>query len=227
MTNISCIDLILIGRNNAKLKIIADDLGVRNPKANISIQTTDFMDTTSVKNLTDELCRNQMPDITLIAFGSLPDQQESQNDLEKCQEALAVNGLMPALFAEAFANHLEKVQKGTLAIISSVAGDRGRKSNYIYGSAKGLINRYAQGLQHRFAASAVNIVLIKPGPTDTPMTAAMKEQGLRLASVEDVAQTIVTGISKGKSCIYAPAKWSLIMMIIRHLPGFIFNKLNI
>lgn len=221
------VDIWLIARNKTKLDIIASDLEVRNPKAQISTRTLDFAELAAIKNLADDLCRDSVPDITLIAFGSLPEQQDCQDSLEKCQEALVVNGLLPVLCMEAFAIHLERANKGTLAVIGSVAGDRGRKSNYVYGSAKGLINRYVQGLQHRFAKSAVQAVLIKPGPTDTPMTSTMKAKGLRLANVEDVAQIIVAGIGKGKPVIYAPAKWSLIMMIIRHLPGFIFNKLNI
>lgn len=221
------VDIFLVARNKIKLDVIADDLRVRNPNAQISTHTTDFAELASIKDLTDGLCRDRVPDITLIAFGSLPEQQDCQNNLDQCQEALTVNGILPALFIEAFANHLERANKGTLAIIGSVAGDRGRKSNYVYGAAKGLISRYVQGLQHRFATSQVKVVLIKPGPTDTPMTSAMKAKGLRLANVGDVAQAIVTGINKGTPVIYAPAKWGLIMMIVRHLPGFIFNKLNI
>ena len=108
-----------------------------------------------------------------------------------------------------------------------MAGDRGRKSNYVYGAAKGLVTRYAQGMQHRFAGTGVKVVLIKPGPTDTPMTAHLKSQGAKLASVEDVAGQIVDAIERGHTTTYAPRKWALIMMIIRHLPAQIFNKLNI
>jgi hypothetical protein len=108
-----------------------------------------------------------------------------------------------------------------------VAGDRGRKSNYVYGAAKGLVTRYAQGLQHRFAGSGVKVVLIKPGPTDTPMTANFKSKGAKLAPVGDVANQIVDSIELGRVLIYTPRKWKLIMMIIKHLPFAIFKKLNI
>ena len=116
---------------------------------------------------------------------------------------------------------------GTLAIIGSVAGDRGRKSNYIYGAAKGLVARYAQGLQHRLANTNVKVVLIKPGPTDTPMTALQKQEGMKLAKVDDVAAMIVNGIARGKPVIYAPGKWALIMMVVRHIPSAVFNRINI
>jgi hypothetical protein len=114
-----------------------------------------------------------------------------------------------------------------LALIGSVAGDRGRKSNYVYGAAKGMVTRYAQGLQHRFAGSAVKVVLIKPGPTDTPMTTHLKAQGAKLTPVEEVAKGIVDAINRGQAVAYVPGKWRLIMWVIRHLPGFVFNKLNI
>jgi hypothetical protein len=122
---------------------------------------------------------------------------------------------------------MEKAGKGTLAIIGSVAGDRGRKSNYVYGAAKGLVARYAQGLQHRLAHSAVKVVLIKPGPTDTPMTAHLKASGVRLADAGCVATLIVRAIKSGKPVVYAPRKWGLIMYIIIHMPWIIFKKMDV
>ncbi len=140
---------------------------------------------------------------------------------------MEINGVSPALWAEVFAQYMEKANHGTIALISSVAGDRGRKSNYIYGAAKGLVTRYAQGLHHRFAGTNIKVVLIKPGPTDTPMTVSLKNQGVKLASVEEVAKQIVEGIAIGKRVIYTPRRWRLIMMVIQHIPTFIFNKINI
>ena len=124
----------------------------------------------------------------------------------------------------AFAGHMAKLNKGSIALIGSVAGDRGRKSNYVYGAAKGMVALYAQGLQHRFAGTGVHVTLVKPGPTDTPMTAGMKG---KFASAEEVAKMITLGIESKIAVIYAPSKWWLIMTVIRHLPSFIFNKLNI
>ncbi len=222
------VELVLVGRNLSKLEAIASDLGVRSPQSSISSQVVDFTNPLEIQVLTDEICTKQgVPDIVLIAHGSLPDQQSCQTDLEQVAEALNINGLSPALFAEAFANKMQKVGKGTIAIIGSVAGDRGRKSNYVYGAAKGLLNRYAQGMQHRFAGTGVSIVLIKPGPTDTPMTADLKSTGAKLASAEEVAELIVEGVEQGKPEVYAPKKWALIVTVIRHLPKFVFNKMNI
>src|SRR5690554_8070915 len=100
------------------------------------------------------------------------------------------------MFAEAFAKQMAPLDHGHIALIGSVAGDRGRKSNYVYGAAKGLVDRYAQGLRHRLAGSGVQVVLIKPGPTDTPMTAALKARGAKLVPVEQVARVIVDGDRK-------------------------------
>ncbi|MEN6584585.1 MAG: SDR family NAD(P)-dependent oxidoreductase, partial [Sulfuricella sp.] len=135
--------------------------------------------------------------------------------------------ISPVLYAEAFAKHMAKAGHGALALIGSVAGDRGRKSNYVYGAAKGMVTRYAQGLQHRFAGTDVKIVLIKPGPTDTPMTAHLKNRGAKLAPVEDVAKKIVGAVERGQAVAYAPGKWGFIMWVIRHIPAVIFNKSNL
>ena len=101
---------------------------------------------------------------------------------------------------------MQKAKMGTLAVISSVAGDRGRKSNYVYGAAKGLVSRYIEGLQHRLANSGVNVILIKPGPTNTPMTAHLKNNGPKLANPKDVAKQIVAGVECGLEVLYVPRK---------------------
>ena len=221
------VDLTLVGRDLGKTERVATDLCVRSPQAVIRVLEANFIDPLAIGQLVDGIVAEGAVHTVLIAHGSLPDQTVCQQDLMVCHEALTVNGISPVLFAEAFAGHMEKNNHGTLVIIGSVAGDRGRKSNYVYGAAKGLVARYAQGLQHRFAGTGVKVVLIKPGPTDTPMTAHLKQQGGNLAHVEDVAQLVVKGTNQGKPVVYAPDKWALIMMIIRHLPNLIFNKMKI
>lgn len=225
--NNAVVDLTLVGRDSDKTERVAADLRVRSPQSPIRVLEANFIDPVAIGQLVREITADGPVHTVLIAHGSLPDQAACQQDLTACHDALTVNALSPVLFAEAFAGSMEKNNRGTLAIIGSVAGDRGRKSNYVYGAAKGLVARYAQGLQHRLASTGVKVVLIKPGPTDTPMTAHIKEQGGDLASAEAVAQSIVQGIDQGKPVIYAPAKWMLIMMIIRHLPRFIFNRMDI
>jgi decaprenylphospho-beta-D-erythro-pentofuranosid-2-ulose 2-reductase len=218
------VSLVLVGRDTER---VAADLRVRAPAAQIEALACDHADASAIAALVGRIASGGVIDIALIAHGTLPEQQQCQTDLVACQNALAVNGVSPVLFAEAFAALMQRENKGNLAIIGSVAGDRGRKSNYAYGAAKGLVSRYAQGLQHRFAGTAVRVTLIKPGPTDTPMTAHLKQSGAKLANVEQVALAIVNAIEAGKATVYAPAKWALIMLIIRHLPSWVFNKLNI
>ena len=221
------VDLVLIGRDAARVARVAADLAVRSPQSAIEVVTTDFLDEVTLAETVNAVCGAGVPNTVLIAHGSLPDQQDCQSRLTACREALEVNGVSPVLFAEAFAAHMQAAGRGALVIIGSVAGDRGRKSNYVYGAAKGMVARYAQGLQHRLAGSGVKVVLVKPGPTATPMTAHMVGEGPAMASVEEVARCIVEGVAKGKTQIYAPGKWWLIMMVIRHLPAFVFNRMNI
>lgn len=221
------LDLTLIGRDVNRIERVAADLSARSPESDIHVTQVDFLDTVAIQAAVDEIAKPNAIDIVLIAHGSLPEQEVCQNDLQACRDALEINGISPLLFAEAFAKHMAKANSGTLVLLGSVAGDRGRKSNYVYGSAKGLVTRYAQGLQHRFAGTGVKVVLVKPGPTDTPMTAHLKAQGAKLTPVEEIARNIVEGAKHGQSVVYAPPKWKLIMLIIQHLPNFIFHKLNI
>jgi hypothetical protein len=221
------IDLSLVGRDATRTEAVAMDLRVRSPLSKVSVATTNFLDPLAIRSLADSMVSQGHVDVVLIAHGSLLEQSQCESDLSICRESLELNGVSPVLFAEAFARHMYPADQGTIALIGSVAGDRGRKSNYVYGAAKGLVTRYAQGLQHRFAGTQVKIVLIKPGPTDTPMTAQLKTQGAKLAPVESVAKTIVSAIAAGQAVVYVPGKWALIMWVIRHMPPFVFNKLNI
>lgn len=220
-------EMILVGRDLEKLERAAADLRVRTPATSVSCIEAGFSDPARIQAVADQACTDRKVDIVLIAHGSLPSQESCQHDLGQCREALEINGISPVLFAEAFAHHLQKAGSGTLAIIGSVAGERGRKSNYVYGAAKGLVSRYAQGLQHRLAATNVKVVLVKPGPTDTPMTAQLKREGRRLAPAADVATRIVSAVERGRSTTYAPWTWGPIMMVIRHLPRFVFNRMDI
>ncbi len=220
----------LVGRDPERLARIAADLAVRAPATRIdTLAQGSATDPQAISELVQQLCADTPVDIALIAHGLLPDQAQCEQDLSANAQALALNGASPALYAEAFVSHMQRAGRGTVAVIGSVAGDRGRKSNYVYGAAKGLVTRYMQGLQHRLALqkSPVRAVLIKPGPTDTPMTAHLKAQGARLAPVQNVAQDIVRAIDAGKPVAYAPGKWALIMLVIRHLPRLIFNRMDI
>lgn len=222
-------DLTLVGRDAQRIERVANDLRVRSPESEIRIFQTELLSPVEIDTAVENIFVLGRVDIVLIAHGFLPEQADCQTNLQACRDALEINGISPVLYAEAFARHMAMADHGKIALIGSVAGDRGRKSNYVYGAAKGLVTRYAQGLQHRFAGTGVKIVLIKPGPTDTPMTAHLKNKGTRLSPVADVAKIIVDAIDSDKAVasIYAPSKWRLIMLILQHLPASIFNKINI
>lgn len=221
-------DLVLIGRNETKLQRVASDLAVRSPASGIEIIAMDFLDESAIRDTVAATCTPHAPDLVLIAQGSLPDQAECQSNLTFCRDALEINGVSPVLFTETFVTHLQSAG-GIIVVIGSVAGDRGRQSNYVYGAAKGMVTRYVQGLQHRLALSdsALKVILVKPGPTATPMTAHLTAQGQVMAHVEDVAQAIVHGVSQAKPVLYVPKKWWFIMMVVRHLPKFLLHRSNI
>ena len=220
-------NLVLVVRDLERAKPLVADLLVRSPESSVEIITCNFIDPSAIRDLVREIAKSGPIDIVLIAQGTLPDQLDCENDLLLSNDTLVINGVSPCLFAEAFANAMQGQTRGNIAIIGSVAGDRGRKSNYVYGAAKGLVARYAEGMQHRFAATGIRVSLIKPGPTATAMTAKLRENGLKCASADSVAQDIILGIDKGQAVIYTPKKWQLIMLVVRHIPAVIFNKLNI
>jgi len=221
----AAVDIVLLGRDLVRVSRVATDLRVRSPHSSVTAHEVNFLDPAGITVLAQKLASEKAIDVVLIAHGNLPDQTECQHDVALARDALEINGVSPVLFAEAFAHQMEQVGRGTIAIIGSVAGDRGRKTNYVYGAAKGMVERYVQGLQHRFAHSKITIVLIKPGPTATPMTAHLPQRGM--ATAQAVASRIVAAIASGTPVVYVPAKWAVIMMVIRHLPRAIFNKLNI
>ncbi|KQQ06165.1 MULTISPECIES: SDR family NAD(P)-dependent oxidoreductase [unclassified Rathayibacter] len=215
---------LLVGRDSARLEKLAADLRVRFPTAALSVSAVDLTDPADISSVVESSLEGGAPDTVLIAHGAMTTQEEASADLAVARDVLVVTGVSVALWMEAYANALTS---GTIGVIGSVAGDRGRKTNYVYGSAKGLVERFAQGLQHRLAGSRLSVVLIKPGPTDTPMTASMKQSGASLASVESVAKDVAAAMSAGRAVAYAPVKWRVIMTVIKALPAPIFNRLNI
>ena len=221
------INLTLVGLDASRTKSIADDLKVRSPGSAITVVSGNLVEPESIQRLVNQILKDGNADCALIAHGSLADQSACQQDLALTAEELSINGISPVLFAEAIASSMVRAGHGTLGVIGSVAGDRGRKSNYVYGAGKGMITRYVQGLQHRLAGTEVAVILIKPGPTRTPMTAHLGDSGPSLADVAKVAATIVSGMEKRRSIVYAPRRWWVIMLVIRHLPRFIFNRMDI
>lgn len=218
-------DFVLMARDTAKLEKIAADLKVRGAKS-AALVAPEFFDPAAIKAFADTTAADGPVDIILIAHGWMPLGQDTL-DIASAEQVLQINAVSPVLFAEAFAGPFAQARHGTIAIIGSVAGDVTRRANYIYGGAKALLTRYAQGLDHRLFRTGVKVVLIKPGPTDTAMTTHMKQAGQRLATPEQVARITVDAIRRGKHEVYAPGLWRYIMLIVRHLPRPILNRLPI
>lgn len=218
--------LYLTGRDDARLQVIAEDLRARGA-AHVYTQRLDVADHSQHASCIDS-ANTQLHglDIVLIAHGTLPDQTACEADVDQALQEIDVNGLSVVALMTRAANALAQQSSGTLAVISSVAGDRGRASNYVYGSAKALVSTFASGLRQRMVKSGVNVLTIKPGFVDTPMTAAFKK-GALWAQPDTVARTIVTAIDRGRAEIYVPGFWYFIMWVIRHIPTAIFKRLSL
>ena len=214
----------LVGRDATRLADVGRDLQVRSPNSQVHVHALDILDREAVDTLIAELA-TQPIDLALIAHGTLPDQQAAQSDRALAQNSLLVNGNSVVLMAESLVAAMDPRRSASIVILGSVAGDRGRKSNYIYGTAKAMVATHAAGLQHRLASTAIRVVLVKPGPTATPMTSALGMS--RLADPAAVAADIVRGVERGAAVIYTPRIWQVIMLVIRHLPAVVFNRINL
>lgn len=222
--------LFLVGRNAERLQIIADDLRVRG-------QTQGTQVAAWVMDATDIAAHSAMfeaahtflgpLDAALIAHGTLPDQKACEASVETTLAEIAGNGVSVVALATGLANLFEQQGRGCLAAIGSVAGDRGRQSNYTYGAAKALVDRYFEGLRNRLVPKGVSVLLIKPGFVDTPMTAALAKGGPLWATPQQVAEKIVQAMDSGRQVLYTPWFWRWIMLIIRHIPESIFVRLKL
>ena len=217
--------MVLAGRNSAKLEAIAADLKLRGA-ANVRSVTGDLADSTAQDAIFAALSGDGAFDIVLIAYGTLGDQAASQDDPTATAAMLHGNFISVTGWLIRCTN-LMRAKGGTIAVISSVAGDRGRRSNYVYGAAKGALSRYIEGLQHRFAGTALRVIDIRPGFVDTPMTAGITKDGPLWTRPEQVARDIQRAIAKGSPLVYTPWFWRFIMLIIRNLPRTIFNRMSV
>jgi decaprenylphospho-beta-D-erythro-pentofuranosid-2-ulose 2-reductase len=219
--------LFLVGRNDVHLQAIADDLKVRGaPRA--AIATLDVADFSAHQTVLDAAERELGGlDIALIAHGTLSDQNDCQASVETLRREFDINAVSVMALLTVLANNFVARKQGTLAVISSVAGDRGRQSNYVYGSAKAAVSTFLSGLRQRLAKANVNVLTIKPGFVDTPMTAAIANKGALWAKPDRIAAGIVRAIDKRKSVVYLPWFWNPIMLVIKFIPEPIFKKLKL
>ena len=218
--------LFLVARNQEKLNSLQKDLSVRG-----AVKVSSYlMDANDFKSHSTMLENAEVTldgiDTVLIAHGTLSNQKKCEQDVELTIQEINTNSLSAISLLTDIANRFEAKGKGTIAVISSVAGDRGRSSNYVYGSAKAMLTTFTSGLRQRLYKSNIAVVTIKPGFIDTPMTAAFKK-GRLWAHSSEVAKAIVSAIDKGSDEVYVPAFWSGIMLTIKLIPNGIFKKMNL
>lgn len=219
-------ELFLVGRNQERLNSVTKDLKVRGaPKVNSYCMDANNFDQ-HLSMLDKAFSVLGTIDIVLIAHGTLSNQKECEQSIDLTIQEIKTNALSVIALLTHLANRFKKQGVGTIAVISSVAGDRGRASNYVYGSAKAMVTTFTSGLRQRLYKSGVSVVTIKLGFVDTPMTAEFKK-GLLWAKPVAVAVKIDKIISKKINEIYVPKFWWVIMKIIKAIPDFIFKSMKL
>jgi decaprenylphospho-beta-D-erythro-pentofuranosid-2-ulose 2-reductase len=218
--------IYLVGRNNAKLAAIAADLSVRG-SPRVAFEVLDANDLVAHEPMLEraDTFLGGM-DKVVIAHGTLSDQAACEDSVSLTMQELKTNGLSVVALLTRIANLLAQRRMGSITVISSVAGDRGRRSNYVYGSAKALVTAFLSGLRQRLRESGVNVITVKPGFVDTPMTASFKK-GALWAKPESVAAGIVRAIDRRSHVVYLPRFWWAIMLIIKSIPEGIFARLKL
>ena len=217
-------ELTLIARNADELDRIAADARVRGAPL-VATVIGDLTDTAFIKETVGAM---NVPRVALVAYGSLTDSARADSDATYLANELTANFTSAALWAQTLAERMaaDSANGGTIAVISSVAGDRGRGSNHAYGAAKAGLTAFCSGLRARMAARRVHVVTVKPGFIDSPMTAHVAKKGALWATPETIAKGIVNAIDKKRDVVYLPGFWRLIMLIITHVPEGIFKRLK-
>jgi len=218
-------DLYLVARNKESLQKFILELNYIN-SSQINFYHMDLNDLDNHSKMLDaaETVLTNI-DIILIAHGTLSEQKICEQNVDKTILEIKTNVLSVVSLLTLIANRFEKKKSGTIAVLSSVAGDRGRASNYVYGSAKAMITEFMSGLRQRLHKFNIAVITIKPGFVDTPMTAQFKK-GFLWTEPATIAKKIVCAIDSKKEELYVPAFWWIIMKIIRAIPNIIFKRFN-
>ncbi len=218
--------LYLVGRNPERLAAVATDARTRGA-ARVEHEAVDLDDLAGHEALVERAASALGGlDGVLLAHGILGDQEEAQRSYAEAEKVLRTNFLSAVSLLTPLANRFEAQRAGTLVVISSVAGDRGRQSNYVYGASKGALSIFLQGLRNRLTRAGVAVVTVKPGFVDTPMTAAMKKNPL-FASPERVARGLLHAAEAGRDEVYLPGFWAPIMFGIRSIPERVFKRMKL
>ena len=217
---------LLAGRDPVRLGIVRDDLLVRGA-AKVVPFAIDLTEVPRLPALLDA-AEGELGgiDLLLVAHGCLPDQQACESSVDETLRAIDVNFSSAVALLTLAASRMERGGTGTIVVISSVAGDRGRASNYVYGSAKAGLTAFVSGLRGRLSRSGVRVVTVKPGFVDTPMTAHLAKSPL-FASARSVGEGVHRAARGGRDVVYLPWWWALVMLVVKHVPERIFKKLKI
>lgn len=219
-------NLFLVARNIDKLTTIADDLKVRGAKR-VDTYLLDFTELEQQQTMFDAACATLGTiDILLIAHGTLGDQQRCEQSVTETLQELNNNAISVIALLTIAANYFEQQRRGCIAVITSVAGDRGRPSNYVYGTAKAAVSAFLQGLRARLNKAGVAVVTVKPGFVDTPMTASIRKN-LLFASAHSVGEGTYQAMQRRHDVVYLPRFWRPIMFIVRSIPERIFKRLSL
>jgi decaprenylphospho-beta-D-erythro-pentofuranosid-2-ulose 2-reductase len=219
-------ELLLIARSSQRLAEIQADLLIRGARE-VWTYSADLSSIQQHAAIFD-FARITLPgfDTVLLAYGSMHPQKDSETSVDILLEELQVNFVSAAAILTLFAADLEQRREGCLAAITSVAGDRGRRSNFVYGSAKGGLSLFLQGLRSRLHAAGVRVITLKPGPVQTPMTDHLPNSG-RFADPEQVARDIVRTLERrSPDVVYTPKMWRYVMTAVRHIPETVFKRLS-
>lgn len=219
-------EMLLIARSSQRLATLQTDLLARGAKQ-VLICDADLSSIQHHAGIVD-FVRCSFPgfDTVFLAYGSMHDQKDSEASVDILLDELNVNFVSACAILTLFAAELEYRRTGCIAAITSVAGDRGRRSNYIYGAAKGALSLFLQGLRSRLHPAGVKVITIKPGPVQTPMTDHLPSAG-RFAAPEAVARDIVCALEgRSPDVLYTPKIWRYVMTAVEHIPETIFKRLS-
>ena len=217
-------DLYLAARNVSELEEFANDVTVRTQRA-VKILELDILDYKSHQSFYDQL--EEKPLGVISAIGYLGEQEKAQSDFEEAQQIMDTNYTGVVSLFNIIADDFEKRKSGFMVGISSVAGDRGRKSNYIYGSAKAALTTYLSGLRNRLYDAQVHVLTVKPGFVATKMTEGMDLPEKLTAQPEEVAEDIYNAQQKNKNVLYTKWIWKWMMLIIKMIPEWMFKRMSI
>jgi decaprenylphospho-beta-D-erythro-pentofuranosid-2-ulose 2-reductase len=219
-------ELLLVARSSERLAALQADLLTRGAQQ-VFTYSADLASIHQHASIFD-FARRTFPDFdtVLLAYGSMHDQRDSEASVDTLLEELHVNFVSASAILTLFAADLERRGTGCLAAITSVAGDRGRRSNYVYGSAKGALALFLQGLRSRLHPAGVRVITIKPGPVQTPMTDHLPNAA-RFADSKQVARDIVRALERrSPDVLYTPKVWRYIMTAVRQIPEAVFKRLS-